>query len=131
MEAIFHIGRNTFRECLRQPIYIILLLTALAIIGIHPMVAVWFTFRGQEKLVVDGSLATIMLFGWIMAVLGASHTIDREIETGTVLLILAKPVSRTEFIIAKILGLEPSNVFNTIEGLENFLKSKSESKKLI
>ena len=37
----------------------------------------------------------------------------------------------TEFIIAKILGLEPSNVFNTIEGLENFLKSKSEGKKLL
>lgn len=32
----------------------------------------------------------------------------------------------TEFIIAKTLGLEPSNVFNTMEGLEDFLKRKSE-----
>jgi len=37
----------------------------------------------------------------------------------------------TEFIIAKIFGLEPSNVFNTMEGLETFLKSKSEGKKLL
>jgi len=35
----------------------------------------------------------------------------------------------TEFIIAKTLGLEPSNFFNTIEGLEDFLKHKSESKR--
>jgi len=35
----------------------------------------------------------------------------------------------TEFIIAKTLGLGPSNMFNTIEGLEDFLKHKSESKR--
>ena len=35
----------------------------------------------------------------------------------------------TEFIIAKTLGLEPSNLFNTMEGLEDFLKRKSESKR--
>ncbi len=122
MEAIFHIGRNTFRECLRQPIYIILLLTTLTIIGIHPMVAVWFTFRGQEKLVVDGSVATIMLFGWIMAVLAASHTIDREIETGTVLLIFAKPVSRSAFIIAKIIGIiSVMTLFVWVSGLATMI----------
>lgn len=36
----------------------------------------------------------------------------------------------TEFIIAKTLGLEPSNVFNTMEGLEDFLKRKSEGKRI-
>ena len=35
----------------------------------------------------------------------------------------------TEFIIAKTLGLAPSNVFNTMEELENFLKRESESKR--
>jgi hypothetical protein len=35
----------------------------------------------------------------------------------------------TEFIIAKTLGLEPSNVFNTMEELEDFLKRKPESKR--
>ena len=34
----------------------------------------------------------------------------------------------TEFIITKTLGLETSNVFNTMEELEDFLKRKSESK---
>ncbi len=102
--TIYHIARNTFRECLRQPIYIILLLTGLTIIGTYPIFS-WFVFRAQEKLVVDGSLATILVFGWVTAVLCASHTISREIETGTVMLILSKPVSRPVFIIAKMLGI--------------------------
>jgi len=35
----------------------------------------------------------------------------------------------TEFIIAKTLGLSPSNVFNTMEELEDFLKRKPEIKR--
>lgn len=35
----------------------------------------------------------------------------------------------TEFIIAKTLGLAPSNLFNTMEGLEDFLNRKAEGKR--
>jgi ABC-type transport system involved in multi-copper enzyme maturation permease subunit len=100
----YHIARNTFRECLRHPIYIIMLLSALCIIGWYPWLSL-FVFRQQEKLVTDGSLATILLFGLITAVLCASHAIYREIETGTILLVLSKPVNRGVFIIAKMLGI--------------------------
>lgn len=101
---IYHISKNTFRECIRQPIYTILMLTSVGIIGNHPLMAM-YVFREQEKLVTDGSLATVMTFGWITAVLCASHAIAREIDTGTVLLILAKPVKRATFVLAKILGI--------------------------
>ncbi len=104
MQAIFYISRNTVRECLRQPIFVILLLVSLGIITAFPGMSM-FVFGGQRKMVVDGSLATILLFGLITAVLCASHTVSREIDTGTVLLILSKPVSRPVFIIAKILGI--------------------------
>ncbi len=104
LQAIYQIGRNTFRESLRQPIYIILLIAGTSLIGICPAFA-WFVFRAQEKLVVDGALSTILVMGWVTAVLCASHTISREINAGTVMLILSKPVSRASFIIAKILGI--------------------------
>ncbi|OVE80618.1 hypothetical protein BVY04_05375 [bacterium M21] len=92
------------REGLRHAIFGILLLITMAIIGSYPA-RVLFVSRTQEKLVVDGSLATILLFGLIAAVLCASHTIAREIETGTVLLVLSKPVGRVSFIVAKVLGI--------------------------
>ena len=102
--SLLHIGYNTFRESLRQPIYSIILLTVLFIIAFQPLLAL-FTFGSQEKLVIDASMATIMLFGWIIAILCATQTVSREIESGTIALILVKPVHRHTFIIAKVGGI--------------------------
>jgi hypothetical protein len=102
--ATYQIARNTFRESLRQPIVIILLLSTLFLIIHGPSMAL-FSFREQVKLVTDGSLAAMLLGGWITAVLCASYAVSREIEYGTALLILSKPVSRLQFIAAKIAGV--------------------------
>jgi len=104
VSALYQISKNTFRESLREPIFLILLLSTLSLIGFFPTFAL-FVFREQVKLVVDSAMATALLFGWITAVLCASHAIAREINTGTALLLLAKPVKRPVFILAKILGI--------------------------
>ncbi len=104
MRPFLSIAHNTCRECIRQPIFIVILLTCVAIIGLYPAMAL-FVFRGQQKLVTDGSLASILLFGQICAVLCASHSISREIETGTVQIILAKPIGRMQFFLAKLVGV--------------------------
>jgi len=104
LTSLYQIAKNTFRESLREPIYLLLLLTALALIGIFPIFTM-FVFREQIKLVVDSAMATTMVVGWLVAVLSASHAISREIENGTALLLLSKPVKRPVFIVAKILGI--------------------------
>jgi hypothetical protein len=104
LTSLYQIAKNTFRESLREPIYLLLLLTALCLIGIFPVFTM-FVFREQVKLVVDSAMATTMVIGWLMAVLCASHAISREIENGTALLLLSKPVKRPVFIVAKILGI--------------------------
>lgn len=104
MFNLFQLTRNTFRECIREPIFFILLITALALIGHFPSVTL-FVFSEQVKLVVDSSMATCLVFGLFAAVLCASHTVSREMRNGTVLLLLSKPVSRWSFICAKILGI--------------------------
>jgi hypothetical protein len=102
--AAYQIARNTFRESLRQPIVIILLLSTLFLIIHAPSMAL-FSFREQVKLVTDGSLAAMLLGGWTTAVLCASYAVSREIECGTALLVLSKPISRLQFISAKIAGV--------------------------
>ena len=82
LRATVHITYQTFRECLRQPVYLVILLSSLFLIGLHPILAI-FAFQDHVKLVTDSSLATIMVFGWIAAVLCASYSISREIENGT------------------------------------------------
>ena len=101
MVAFSQITYQTFRECLRQPVFFVLNLTSLTLIGIHPVIAL-FVFREQQKLVTDGSLATILSFGWFAAVICANNAIHREINAGTVLLVLSKPVGKVTFIVAKV-----------------------------
>ena len=102
--SIYQIAKNTFRESVREPIYLLVLLSALCLIGCFPIFTL-FVFREQIKLVVDSAMATTMVFGWIVAVLCASHAIAREINNGTALLMLSKPVRRPVFIVAKICGI--------------------------
>ncbi len=100
----YQIARNTFRECLREPIFFILLATALILIGLFPWMSM-FVFREQVKLVTDSAMATTLIFGLVAAVLCASHTVSREMRNGTVLLLMSKPVHRWIFVMAKIVGV--------------------------
>ncbi len=104
MNIFYRLTTNTFKECVREPIFFLLLLVGLALICVLPMFAM-FVFREQIKLVVDSSMATTMVLGLIVAALCSSHTITREMRNGTVLLLLSKPVPRYTFITAKIVGV--------------------------
>ncbi len=106
--ALYQIAKNTFRESLREPIFLLLLLVALCLIGLFPVFSL-FVFSAQEKLVIDSAMATTMVFGWGLAVLISSYAIAREIDNGTALLLLSKPVQRPVFIIAKIFGILAAN----------------------
>jgi len=55
--ALYQIAKNTFRESVREPIYLLVLLSALCLIGIYPIFTL-FVFREQVKLVVDSAMAT-------------------------------------------------------------------------
>lgn len=102
--VFFQIASNTFRENVREPVALLIVLTALCLIGIYPMFTL-FTFREQIKLVVDSAMATGMVFGWVLAVIGATHAITREIDRGTAMAVLVKPVTRFSFILGKVAGI--------------------------
>ena len=60
---------------------------------------------GQPKLVKNSTLAVMLLSGLLGAVLSAAVSLAREIRTGTALAVLAKPVGRAQFLLAKYAGL--------------------------
>lgn len=104
MFTIFRLSMNACRECLREPVFYLMLLAALIMIGLFPYFSM-FVFRQQIRLVCDSAMATTMLFGLFAAVLCSARTISREMKNGTVLLLMSKPVSRFAFVIAKIAGI--------------------------
>ena len=91
-------------ELVRQPIYL-LLMTSSACFSVFLAVVPYFGFGDDPKLVKDSTLAVTLLSGLLTSVLCAAASVGQEIRSGTALTVLAKPVSRTTFILAKYVGL--------------------------
>src|SRR5205814_2804236 len=83
----------------------LLLMTTAAIFVVYLASVPYFGFGDDPKLVKDSVLAVMLLVGLLGAVLSASNSLAREIHAGTALAVLAKPVGRAQFLLAKYFGL--------------------------
>jgi len=104
MRQFVTIATNTFMELVRQPIFL-LLATASAAFSVFLASIPYFGFGEDPVLVKQSVLALMLLTGLLGAVLSASNTLAREIRSGTALSVLAKPVGRGQFLLAKYTGL--------------------------
>ena len=91
-------------ELIRQPVFL-LLMTASVLFEMFLGVPYYFALGDEPKLVATSALAVMLLSGLLGAVLSASASLAREIRTGTALAVLSKPVGRTQFFLAKYVGL--------------------------
>jgi ABC-type transport system involved in multi-copper enzyme maturation permease subunit len=104
MRQFITIAANAFMELIRQPVFL-LLMTSSSVFMVFLASVPYFGFGDDPKLVKDSVLAVMLLTGLLCAVLSASSSLAREIRTGTALAVLAKPVGRARFLLAKYAGL--------------------------
>jgi ABC-type transport system involved in multi-copper enzyme maturation permease subunit len=104
MRQFITIASNAFMELIRQPVFL-LLVTISALFEIGLACVYYFGFGDDAKLVKNSVLAVMLLSGLFGAVLSASASVAREIRSGTALAVLAKPVGRSQFLLAKFAGL--------------------------
>ena len=104
MRKIFTLATVSFKEMIRQPIYIIVLLVAMAMLYASPWFSM-FTLLNSLKLVRDMGLATVLLSTLLIAAFSASGLMFKEIENKTAVTVLSKPVLRLQFLLGKYLGL--------------------------
>ena len=98
------IATNVFREVIRDRILYLLAFFAIALVAIAaalPQVAA----GTESKILLDVGLAAMNLLGLVVAVFVGTGLINKEIEKRTVYALIAKPVSKAEFIVGKHLGL--------------------------
>jgi ABC-type transport system involved in multi-copper enzyme maturation permease subunit len=91
-------------ELIRQPIFLLLMSASALFIAFLSSIS-YFGFGDEPKLVKDSVLAVMLLTGLLASVLSASNSVAREIRAGTALAVLAKPVGRAQFLLAKYAGL--------------------------
>lgn len=105
MRRIGWIALHTIREALRQRLLAVVLLLGFGLV-VGSRFARAFNFGAPElKFTADVGLGAIGLFGAVLAVGLAVQLFMGELERGTVLTLLARPVGRAEFVVAKYLGV--------------------------
>lgn len=113
MGRVAVIALNTFRENLRDKILYNLLLFALLLIGMSALLGT-LTIAEQEKIVSDMGLAAINLVGVLIAIFVGVGLVSKEIDRRTVYTIMARPISRGQFILGKYLGLALTLLVNLL-----------------
>lgn len=101
---VISIALNTFKEAVRDRILYTLLVFALAMIG-SSVILTRLTVGGEEKIIKDLGLASILLFGTLIAIFIGIGLVSKEIDKRTIYTIVSKPIHRYEFILGKYLGL--------------------------
>jgi ABC-type transport system involved in multi-copper enzyme maturation permease subunit len=101
---VFVVSANVFREVIRDRALYLVGLFAIAFVLVNVLVPE-VAASEQNQIIPDLGLALISILGLLLAVFVGAGLINQEIEKRTVLVMLAKPVSHTEFILGKYLGL--------------------------
>lgn len=98
------IAGNTLLELIRQKVFFFLLIFGLVLIGCSFFLA-FVQPDLQFQVLKDVSLGAMSVFTWLLAVLATAMLLPKEIEERTLYTILAKPVSRFEYLLGKLLGV--------------------------
>ena len=98
------VAANTFREAIRDKVLYNLVFFALLVMGASVVIGN-MTLGEGIKIILDLSLAAMSVFGLLIAIFVGIGLVHKEIQRRTVYMLLAKPISRRNFVIGKYLGL--------------------------
>lgn len=98
------IAFNTFKEAIRDRVLYLLFFFA-AVCILFSRVLALLTVGDRAKIITDVGLASLSLFGALMAILMGTGLVYKEIDKRTIYTLLAKPILRYQFLLGKYLGL--------------------------
>ena len=104
MNAVLTLALNTLRETVRDRVLYAFLFFAF-ILTLGGIVLGSLSVGQNLRILVDLGLATISIFGGIIAIFVGTALVYKEIEKRTIYLIVTKPIKRWQFILGKFLGL--------------------------
>ena len=101
---ILAIALNTFKEAIRDRILYLLFFFAAVALVFSRLLAV-LTVGDRVKIIKDVGLASISIFGMLMAIMIGTGLVYKEIDKKTIYTLLSKPIQRWQFILGKFFGL--------------------------
>ncbi len=113
MNSILTIAKNSFKESIRNRLFLNLLVFAIAMIILSLIIGT-LSLGAEKRITMDIGLGAITIFGTLIAIFIGVSSFVHEIERRTIYTILARPVNRTQFILGKYLGIMMVLAVNTI-----------------
>ena len=104
MKSIWLVAKNTLKEILRDRILYGLVILGLFLI-MSSLLLGELSFAEQGRIVTNMGLVAAEISCSLLAIFIGSSLVYKEIERQTILTILSKPVTRTQFLLGKVLGL--------------------------
>jgi Cu-processing system permease protein len=104
MPTVGRIAANVFKESVRDKVLYGIVLFAVLIISASLLIG-QLTAGQEVKIIKDLGLSAISLFGHFVAIFIGIGLVSKEIERRSIYALLAKPMSRTELLVGKFLGL--------------------------
>jgi len=112
LNRIIAVAANTFRETVRERVLYNLAFFAV-IMTLSSLLLGQLSIRQDKKIIMDVGLVAIEVFGTLIALFVGVGLVSKEIERRSLYPLLAKPVSREEFLAGKFLGLAFTLFVNT------------------
>jgi ABC-type transport system involved in multi-copper enzyme maturation permease subunit len=107
------IAVNAFKEAIRDKILYNLLIFTVIIIAASVLLG-RLTIGQDQRVIKDVGLASMSLFGMLIATFVGTNLVHKEIRRKTIYTIFSKPIKRYEFILGKYLGLLLTILVNLI-----------------
>lgn len=104
IKKIWAIILNTFREAVRDRVLYAIVFFAVLILLLS-MIMDMITLGQRAKIIIDTGLASISIFGTLIAIFVGIGLVYKEIDKRTIYTIVSKPVARWQFLLGKYFGL--------------------------
>lgn len=105
--------KYTFVEIIKSKVLVNVLLLGLGLLLIC-YIAYSFTYGTPQRVVLDVGLGMLSLSSVGMAIFFGVGLISKEIENRTIYMILSRPISRTAFLLGRIMGMGGVLILNII-----------------
>jgi len=101
---ILTLAASTFLETVRDRIFYLVAVFGFIMLASTAILSP-LTVGAQGKIMADVGLASMVIFGLLVVIFVGSSMVRKELDKGTIVTILSKPVGRREYLIGKFLGL--------------------------
>lgn len=101
---IWAIAKNTFLEGVRDRVFFVLILFFIVMLVVSIFLGS-ISVHQDSKIIADFGIAAAELFSLAITVFVGASLLSKEIEKRTIIVLLSKPITSTQFITGKFIGL--------------------------